>query len=290
MSAAHTAVSAADRLGLALFLAAAAHGLVILGVGFAPLESGPEPPQALDVVLLQTHTDEAPDEADFLSDVSADGGGSVEEPERPRSPVTSPEPEAQAGLSPIPLEAGAPDIQVHTPEPVLTRRLAEDAALSDYRPREQHEDLPRVRPDTVDYDARVAALTAEIDRSLSDYAQRPRKAFVTARTRESVAAAYMSEWVESVERMGNLNYPEAARRNRLSGALILVVGIRPDGNLHEVRVRASSGQSVLDEAAERIVRQAAPYKPFPDELRERTDILYITRTWEFLSSNELTTR
>lgn len=289
MSAANTAASAADRLGLTLFLAAAAHGLVILGVGFAPLDRGPEPPQALDVVLLQTHTDEAPDEVDFLSDATSAGGGDVDEPERPRAPITSPEPEARAGVAPLPLEAGAPQARQPTPEPVLTRRLNDDAVVTDQQPREQLDDAPRDRPEPVDYDARVAALTAEIDRSLSEYAQRPRKSFVTARTRQSVAAAYMHEWAESVEHIGNLNYPEAARRQGLSGALILVVAIRADGSLHDVNVRASSGQSVLDEAAVRIVRQTAPYKPFPDELRDETDILYITRTWEFLRSDQLVT-
>ena len=147
-----------------------------------------------------------------------------------------------------------------------------------------------VEPERVEIDARIARLAAEVDNALSEYARRPRKTFVTARARKSVAAAYMHGWVESVEHIGNINYPETARRRGLSGALVLVVGIRADGTLHEVRVRASSGQPVLDAAARRIVRLAAPFEPFPDALRAETDILYITRTWEFTSGDRLNTR
>jgi protein TonB len=281
MSAAATAVSAADRLGLTLFLAASLHGLVILGVGFAPLENAPDSPQALDVVLVGQHTEEAPEEADFLANADAAGGGNVEERVRPRAPVSSPEQAPQAGLAPAPLEAGAPEPSPPSPDPVLTRRAAErQTTVADER-RPQEPSQRRERPEKVDYEARIARLAAEVDDALSRYAQRPRKMFLTARTRKSVAASYMHDWVRSVEHIGNLNYPEAARRQGLSGALVLVVAVRADGSVHDIRVRASSGKPVLDAAAQRIVRLAAPFEPFPEALREQTDLLYITRTWEF---------
>lgn len=283
------AVTAADRLGLTLFLAAALHGLVILGVGFAPFERSNDVPQALDVVLVQQNTDSAPDEADYLSNVDAAGGGNSEARERPRAPVSSPEREAQAGLAPAPLEAGAPEPSVTTPEPVLASRDADTEVPEERRHQEANTEKPRRQPEEIEYDARVAKLATEVDNALVEYAQRPRKKFVTARTRASVAAEYMHDWVESVERIGNTNYPQEARRRGLSGALVLVVAVRADGSLHEVHVRASSGQPILDRAAEEIVRLAAPFRDFPDELREETDLLYITRTWEFTSGARLET-
>lgn len=288
MSAA-AAVTAADRLGLTLFLAAAVHGLVILGVGFAPFERSTDTPQALDVVLVEQHTDEAPDEADYLAEADAAGGGDSPERDRPRAPVSSPERTAQSGIAPAPLEAGAPEPARPAPAPVLTRPSSEPEATTT-PPQRAPAEIARRQPDRVEYDAQIARLAAEVDNALSEYARRPRKTFVTARTRKSVAAAYMHDWVESVEHIGNINYPETARRRGLSGALVLVVGIRADGALADVRVRASSGQPVLDGAAERIVRLAAPFEPFPDALRAQTDILYITRTWEFTSGDRLTTR
>lgn len=288
MNTAAHAVNAADRLGLTLFLAAAVHGLVILGVGFAGFDPAPDPPRALDVILVESETTEAPDEADYLSTTASAGGGQLDEPDRPRAPVSSPEPEATAGISPVPLEAGAPEAQPVTPEPVLTTDRAEHSMPAESQPREQSEEAPRERPERVDIDADVAALAAEIDQALSSYAERPRKEFVSARSRESVAAVYMHRWVETVEEVGNLNYPPAARDRGLSGSLVMTVAIRADGSVHEINIRASSGSSVLDAAAERIVRQSAPFEGFSDDLRAETDILYITRTWEF-SSNELAT-
>ncbi len=283
-----TAVTAADRMGLTLFLAAALHGLVILGVGFAPPERAPQAPKALDVVLVQQKTDEAPEEADYLSNADAAGGGQSETAERPRAPVSAPEPSAQAGLAPAPLEAGAPEPQPQRPQPVVTQREAERKQAAD-EPSDEPTEQQRRKEQPVDYEARVARLTQEIDNAKQEYAQRPRKTFVTARTRQSPAARYMHEWVESIERTGNANYPEAARREGISGALVLVVALKADGTLTDIQVRASSGRQVLDEAAMRIVRQAAPFEPFDQELRQHTDVLYITRTWEFTSSNELDT-
>ena len=284
------AVTAADRLGFTLFLAAAFHGLVILGVGFAPSDDARDLPRALDVVLVQQETDTAPEQADYLSNVDAAGGGTTETRERPRSPVSSPEPSAEAGLAPAPLEAGAPEPSAVTPEPVLTRRDSDRLESTERERREPRTELTRRQPEEIEYEARIAKLAAEIDNALVEYAQRPRKMFVTARTRASVAARYMHDWVETVERIGNTNYPQDVRRQGLSGALVLVVAVSADGSLHDVHVRASSGQPLLDRAAERIVRLAAPFQDFPEELREETDLLYITRTWEFTSGARLETR
>ena len=135
----------------------------------------------------------------------------------------------------------------------------------------------------------IAQLSAEISEDLERYAKRPKKKFITARTKEALAAAYMHEWVRKVERVGNLNYPDTARRRQLSGSLVLVVGINKNGTVNELILRSSSGHQVLDDAAKRIVRLAAPFAPITGKLAEQADILYITRTWEFSSQQNLST-
>ena len=92
---------------------------------------------------------------------------------------------------------------------------------------------------------------------------------------------YLESWRRKVERIGKLNYPEQARERKLYGSLRLLVAIEPDGSLRDVRVIDSSGHKVLDEAAVRIVRLAAPYAPFPPGMRKQTDVLEIVRTWQF---------
>ena len=131
---------------------------------------------------------------------------------------------------------------------------------------------------------------AEIDRRLKAYAKRPKRKWVTARTKEHKYAAYMEAWRQKVERIGNLNYPDEARRANLSGNLLLDVALRPDGSVEEIILRRSSGKKVLDDAAIRIVNLAAPFPRFPRAVAEEVDILHVQRTWQFLSGNRFTSR
>jgi protein TonB len=131
---------------------------------------------------------------------------------------------------------------------------------------------------------KIASLSAEIRRKLEAKAKRPRRKFISASTKEYKYASYMEAWRAKVERVGNLNYPEAARKQNLSGSLILDVALNADGSINQITVRRSSGQKILDDAAIRIVELASPFAPFPDQVREETDILHITRTWQFLNN------
>lgn len=97
-------------------------------------------------------------------------------------------------------------------------------------------------------------------------------------------AYYLNSWRRKVERIGQLNYPQQARAEGIVGNLRLLVAIAPDGALDEVRVLETSGHKLLDDAALRIVRLAAPYAPFPPAMKATTDILEIERTWRFLDS------
>lgn len=124
-------------------------------------------------------------------------------------------------------------------------------------------------------------LDTVVARSLRAYNDRPREKFISARTREHAYAAYMDAWRRKVERIGNLNYPEEARRQGLTGELVLDVALGPDGNVRNITLLRSSGTAVLDEAAARIVRLAAPFARFPEHIRNETDVLHITRTWRF---------
>ena len=130
-------------------------------------------------------------------------------------------------------------------------------------------------------------LRAETAQFWPEYQKRPRRKFLSARTKEYKYAEYMESWRARVERVGNLNYPEKARRKNLTGSLVLDVAIKPDGSVHNLNLIKSSGQKVLDDAARRIVRLAGPYEPFPPDIKKDVDILHITRTWQFMRDNRL---
>ena len=132
---------------------------------------------------------------------------------------------------------------------------------------------------------KIASLSAEIRRKMQDKANRPRRKFISASTKEYKYAAYMEAWRTKVERVGNLNYPDDARKKKLSGSLILDVALNADGTVNQITVRKSSKSKILDDAAVRIVELSSPFSPFPDHIRKETDILHITRTWQFLNNN-----
>jgi protein TonB len=136
----------------------------------------------------------------------------------------------------------------------------------------------------------IASLSASIERRLEASAQRPRRKFISANTREYKFASYMEAWRAKVERVGNLNYPEEARRRHLAGHLILEVVLRQDGSVEEIVLRRSSGHAALDDAAIRIVKLASPFAPFPDTFRDEVDRLHITRTWRFMNNYRLSSR
>jgi protein TonB len=136
----------------------------------------------------------------------------------------------------------------------------------------------------------LARVAARGDASFETYQKPLKRKFIGSRTRDYRFARYAEDWRLKVERIGNLNYPEAARREQLYGSLQLTVGIRSDGSLESVEINRSSGKKILDQAAVRIVKLAGQngFAPFPPELSRDTDILHITRSWVFTSADELT--
>ncbi len=133
----------------------------------------------------------------------------------------------------------------------------------------------------------VMRLEAQIARDLEAYQKLPKRRQVGVRAEEYRFARYVEDWRQKVERVGNLNYPEAARQLKLYGNLILTVSIRSDGSVEKVVIERSSGHRVLDSAAQRIVEMAGPYSPFPADIRRDTEVLDITRTWTFARGDEL---
>ena len=135
----------------------------------------------------------------------------------------------------------------------------------------------------------IARLEAQISKDWDAYQKRPRRRFVGARTQEFRFARYIEDWRQKIERIGTLNYPEAAKNQKIYGSLQLTVSIKPDGTVDMIEINRSSGQKILDDAARRIVQLAAPYAAFPADIAKDTDILSITRTWTFTRADQLST-
>ena len=130
-------------------------------------------------------------------------------------------------------------------------------------------------------------IEARIAKDIENYQQRPKRRFVGARAEEYRLARYVEDWRAKIERVGNLNYPEAARSLQLYGNLLLTVSIRSDGSVENVEINRSSGQPILDAAAVKIVQMSAPFAAFPPDIKRDTDVLHITRTWMFTKGDKL---
>lgn len=269
-----------ERLSATLVLSLLLHGMLVLGVGFALEDAAPVMP-TLDVILTETTSPLTQAQADFLAQASNQGGGEHERTTRPRDAQTGHSPQPEAGVAPIELRAQSPDA---APPPlarvVASTRGEEPLPTPDATPQSDPSALPR-GPERIERDLEMARLAAEIHLRSERYARRPKRKFVSASTQEYAYATYLRSWVDRVERIGNLNYPDEARRRRLSGELVISIAIRRDGSVERSEIIRSSGTRLLDDAALRIARLAEPYPPLP-QTDENIDVLHVTRTWQFL--------
>jgi protein TonB len=269
-------VTTTDRMALAIFFAVVLHAMIILGITFGndilnPLDN---PLPSLDITF-SSHESTPPAEAEYLAQTSQDGGGNTVEKVRPQEY----------------LPAQAPSVIEQEPAPaptqVLTTDLSNAKIEQETTPAPESEAKKVSASELIERSMEMVTLSEQINASRQAYAKQPKQVFVSARTQEFKYANYMIEWVKKVERVGNLNYPDAARREGISGKLLLDVELNPDGTVRNISVLRSSGQPMLDEAAVRIVNLAGPFLPFPPEIRKEADVLHITRTWEFSTTHQL---
>ncbi|MGV6853088.1 MAG: energy transducer TonB [bacterium] len=285
----HKGVNEVDRFSVTLVFIIILHAMIILGISFSAPDAQQNPTlPELDVILIQKKTEQAPDKADYLAQANQEGGGNTDQKKRPSNILASPIPQLKTGIAPLPSKNTTPKAQPDKQTRIVTVESSK-FKVTTKAPKLKKPDLAELNSSTIlQRSAEVAKLEAEIDKKIEAYAKRPRKKFISANTREYVFASYMQAWVNKVERIGNLNYPDEARRKNMKGALVMTVAIDVDGKITDIQIITSSGFKILDDAATRIVELSAPFAALPPNIREKVDELHITRTWRFTSKNRLT--
>lgn len=263
------------------------HAALIVGLSFkAPELLKPVANKgALELVLVNSKHARAPHDADALAQANLDGGGNTDADRRAKSPL----PSLQQAEQTAELEQKQARVQsLEAQAQQLLTQVKSTASLpkTAARPTPSTDGHNPNAADLVQRSLELARLEGQISKDWDAYQKRPKREFVGARTREFVFARYVEDWRAKVERIGNLNYPQLAREQKLYGSLKLTVSIRADGSLEEVALDRSSGHKVLDEAAMNIVRLAAPYAAFSSDMRQKVDILSITRTWTFTRADQ----
>lgn len=273
-------------MALALLVSAAVHGMV-LSTHFVQINPRlfEDPNLPMEVVLVNAKTTDSPLNPDALAQVNLAGGGNTDEDRRLKSPLPASS-KSQTGGDEAALQARVADLEQEAK--TLLTQLQPKGQMQNPPPTAPPTPVPAIDASQLNQQAReMANLQARISHQWDEYQKRPKRAFVGANVKEYAFARYVEDWVTKVERVGNVNYPEAARRQGIYGSLRLTVSIYANGHIESVEVDHSSGSKILDAAAIKIVQLAAPFAPFPDDMQKKADILSITRTWSFTRSDQL---
>jgi protein TonB len=281
-----------ERVSFTLFISIVLHLVLVLGVGFTAYQNNSIPP-TLEITLAQHSSLDLPEHADFLAQNNQQASGTLDQ--RKELTTDIPAEFADTRINPV---KPVPTLQTTSLEKREEKQVVSTTTPQKQNSTKKPEELnPKEsvaikgeQRTVVDYTAELASLQAKLDRQRQQYAKRPRvKTLTSVAAKSSTDAEYLYRWQERIEMMGNLNYPEEARKKKLYGNLRMLVTLLPNGNVAKIEILKSSGHVVLDQAALRIVRMAAPFPSFPDAMKREVDRLEIIRTWRFEKGDIMST-
>ena len=276
------------NLWIALGISLALHGL-LLSLHFTfPDASRAFQEKALDIILVNSKSARKPTDAQALAQANLDGGGNVEKNRRAKSPLPV-SATTQSGDELEQAESRVRAMEERQQRLLAAARSKENAAPKTGKEARSEPNASVSGRDLADRALAMARLQGAIEKDIDEYNKRPRTKRIGTRTEEYRFAQYAEDWRLKAEKVGNLNYPEAAK-GKLFGALVLSVIIKSDGSVRSVEITRSSGKKILDDAARRIVMMASPYAAFPPDIRsDGWEQLEIVRTWSFTRGDHLET-
>lgn len=299
----------------ALAVSAVIH-VVLLSIHFEPeLRKLQDRLPVLEVMLVNSKTESKPKNADVFAQSNLDRGGNTEQDRMMKSALPSVSHAPSNNAMTVDLQnSAAKSKQTMTAEEKEQLRLAKlekqaKELLIQLKSKARVEQtlLTNNKNEMVDQQGKTAPnqdaldeinqtlqemnrLEALIAKQQDEYQKRPKRKFIGARAKEYRYALYVDAWRQKVEKIGNKNYPVAAKQKKIYGQLQMTVSIKKDGSIEKIELDRSSGHKILDEAARHIVELGAPYAKFTDEIAKETDILSITRTWTFTREDQVMTQ
>ncbi len=279
-----------DSLVIAIIISLLLHLMLLFGVTFEfPTPNLDRIATSLEVVLVNKKTSAEPIKTTLLAQENLDGGGNTDQDHRAKTPFPV-VPKSKPKKTHIAATEKVKRLEQETKKLMTAIKSKQQIIQPAMQPTQTEKKLATTNAaELFQQSLDINRLQAQIAKDYSAYQKRPKRKFVGARTKEYRFARYVEDWRMKIERVGNLNYPEAAKKGKLYGRLQLTVGIRADGSLESIGINRSSGEKILDEAAKYIVRLAGQngFAPFPPDIKRDTDILHITRTWVFSRSDQL---
>ncbi|MCF6318482.1 MAG: TonB family protein [Proteobacteria bacterium] len=278
-------ISTTDKNVLTFTLSALFISALVLGIVFTLEDTNnSEALPTLDVILSKNKSLKAPEKADYLAQNDQQGGGNSEKHVRPQNIKTGIAADDQ-GNHLIEQVENIPNIkEVKNTQLLVTKEsntvVQSAKSAPDIINKKSADDAPLTK------NQKLAKLENNISERMEAYAKRPKSKYISASTKSYEFANYMQTWVKKIERVSNLNYPEEARKRGFVGTLIMTVGINSEGTIKDIKIIQSSGYKSIDDAAEHLVQLSGPFEAIPENIN-KIDILYITRTWQFLPGNKL---
>lgn len=270
-------------LGVSLFI----HGLLLTVHFTFPGALDKVKEQALEVILVNSKSARKPTSAQAKAQANLDGGGNTDEDRRASTPLPVSR-QTKEGDDLVSAQKRVTELEAHQQQ-MMSQLKSQKSVSADPKRNDPTPPAPNVSGlDLANSALAIARLEGQIAQRTEEYNKRPRKNFIGARAEEDSSAQYLVDWHQKVERIGNLNYPTEAR-GKLYGSLVVYLEINAEGELLQAEIRRSSGHKVLDDAALRVVRMAAPYGKFSGELRRKFDVLCFARTWTFTNGDKLST-
>ncbi|KZX73463.1 hypothetical protein A3715_02695 [Oleiphilus sp. HI0009] len=271
-------IKASDRLSFTIFVAIALHVLMVL-TDF--IQDDPKPvAKTMEITLARFDDEKRPDQADFLAQTNQQGSGNVEEKVRQSSPTKSIDESMLIQESASPAK---PQQQETEKRSAVVTRVADDSFSALFAPDQEYvpdSEQPELRS-LIERSLQIAELEASYEEQLQQYAKKPRVTrLAAASTMKAVDARYVEQVVAKIERVGRQFFP-TDRGRKLYGKPRVLISIYSDGSLRDVEIRSSSGDLVLDAKTKDIVSRAAPFAPFPSEVRKERDVLELIRTFSY---------
>jgi len=279
-------ISVSDSLLIALFIAVIIHALILLGINFTI----PQPKKVnkqIEITLASTPVKKAPKKAKYLAqDNQIGAGNNSKKPTPPKQKLPSQGRSKNKPPSPKKTEIKS---KPKAKQKIITQQQSEQK-ITTAKKQAPTEAIKRPKFSVEALQHQIAQLGAKI-RHTQHSSEKTKIKFVNSvSTHKYVAAQYVADWEQKIEKVGNLNYPEVARKKGFSGTLTTDVGIYPNGSIYSIRITKSSGNKALDDAAKRIIRLSAPFATLPKEILQELDILVITRVWRFSDETGMTSR
>jgi periplasmic protein TonB len=277
-----------DRLFVMLFLAALAHGLVILGLTFNSSLGDKGGAPGLEVLLVSDEVPEADrnDTATYLAQRTQLGSGNTQEAVAPRN---------RASSVPIPQQDGVTDGNALAPKGDVAG-LDEERVLTttgwsshvQYLADEGSTGHSNDRPLLLDQE--VSPQPGPEDDQGPAELRGPKRdeLWTTPDTKAAELAPYLDSWRHKVEHIGTIHFPAAARSAGPKSNPVIEVGILADGSLDKAEIRRSSGSDELDNAALQTLKLAAPFDPFPPDLARQHRVLRFVYEWQWTRSGGVT--